>query len=140
MNLSEKLINKYFTMAKNISQLSDFPRYKLGAIFIYKGNIIAAEKNSMKTNPLQKEYNKLRGFESENINNGAVHAECACILRTKNLDVDWGKVKVFIYREHKNGIKAPASPCQACRKALSDKGIKHLYYTGENSIIYERLD
>lgn len=140
MNLSEKLINKYFTMAKNISQLSDFPRYKLGAIFIYKGNIIAAEKNSMKTNPLQKEYNKLRGFEAENINNGAVHAECACILRTKNLDIDWGKVKVFIYREHKNGLKAPASPCPACRKALSDKGIKHLYYTGENSIIYERLD
>jgi deoxycytidylate deaminase len=137
--LSIRQQNKYFEMAKHMSQLSDFQQHKIGAIFVYKGKVIASEKNSLKTNPLQKEYNKLRHFEYDSINNGAVHAECACILKTKDMDIDWNKVSVFIFRQHKNGIRGLSAPCPACRQALIDKGIKKIYYTGENSYIFERI-
>lgn len=138
--LTEKMINKYFNMAKNVSELSDFKQHHLGAIMVYKGKVIAAEHNTNKTNPIQKEYNRLREFEYDTCQNGAIHAECGCLIRTKNMDLDWSKVSVFIYREHKDGNKAIAAPCPACRKALIDRGIKKFYYTGNNSFIYERID
>lgn len=136
-----KLQDKYFTSAKNISKLSNFSKQHLGAIFVYKRKIIASESNTYKTNPLQKEYNRLRNFDEESINNGAIHAEMRCLLRTKYMDdIDWPKVHVFIYREHKNKVKGMARPCEACMQALQDRGIKKIYYTTENGFACERMD
>lgn len=138
MNLSDKLLNKYFDMARSISQLSDYyKQHHLGCVMIYKGKVIADGYNSLKTSPMQKQYNKYREFDEDSPNSGSLHAEMMTLERCKYLDVEWSKVKVFIYREHKSGIKAIAAPCPACRKALIDRGIKHIYYTGENSFIYE---
>lgn len=138
--LSEKMINKYFKMAKNVSELSDFKKFHLGAIMVYKNKVIAAEYNTTKTNPLQKEYNKLRGFEEEHTNDGAIHSEMACLIRTRNMNIEWHKVSIFIYRQHKDDTLAYCRPCPACMKAIKDRGIKKIYYTTENGFAYERIE
>ena len=134
--------DKYFNLAKEASHFSDFHgNSHLGCVFIYKNKPISATWNTMKTNPLQKEYNKYRNFENINdVNNGAVHAEMASIIKTKYLDVDWSKVEVFVYREHKDGTYSMARPCEACMKALYDRGIKDIDYTTSNGFAYERIE
>lgn len=137
--LSEKRQERYFEMAKNISNLSDCKQHKLGCVFIYKGKVIAAQYNTTKTSPVQKQYNKLRNFEYDTPNNGAIHAEFGCLLHTKDMEIDWNKVSVFIYRNHRNGIRARSFCCEACRQAIIDRGIRRIYFTGENSYCYERI-
>lgn len=140
-NLSEKRINHYFELAKNASTFSDFKQHKLGCVLVYRGKVIAEESNTTRTNPKQKEYNRLRGFAYETPNNGQTHAELGCLLKTKYMtDVDWSKVSLFVYREHKNGVRGLAKPCPACRKAIIDRGIKRVYYTTEDSQVFERIE
>ena len=41
------------------------------------------------------------------------------------------------YKE--KGFENEPTRCPACRKALIDRGIKKIYYTGNNSFIYETI-
>ena len=66
-----------------------------------------------------------------------VHAEMKCLIDTKDLNIDWSKVSIFIYREH-NGKMLNCKPCKACSKALKDRGINNIYYTTEIGFNYER--
>lgn len=133
--------NKYFIMAKNASTFSDFyKQHHLGCVMIYKGKPICVSWNTLKTNPIQKEYNKYRNFEIESPNNGSLHAEMVGLVKTKNMDIDWSRVEVYIYREHKNGNAAIACPCPACERAMRDRGIRHIYYTTECGTAYERIE
>lgn len=129
----------YFNLARNASQFSDFQQHRLGAVLVYKGKIISVGWNSTKSSPIQKEYNQFRNFDTTKLKNG-IHAEISAITRAKDLTVDWSRVSIFIYREHKNGIKGNAYCCAACKKAILDRGIKEIYFTGENSFCYERID
>lgn len=139
--LSDKLITKYFNLAKNASKFSDFERQHLGCVFIYKNKVLEIGWNTMKTNPIQKEYNKFRDYKDYcNKNDGAIHAEMSTIIKTKNLEnIDWKKVKVFVYRELKDGTKAMARPCKACMAAMIDRGIRDVYFTTNYNWSYERI-
>lgn len=138
---SKKTIQKFFDKARHASYLSDFPRQKLGAVMAIGNKIIADGYNTIKTNPVQKEYNKYRNFTYNTRNNGSVHAEMMCLIRTRNMDdIDWSKVSIYIYREYKNGHPALAKPCPGCLAALRERGIKdcNIYYTTDQ-IPYESL-
>lgn len=137
MNSSQ--IERYFRLAKNASEFGDYPRYKIGAIIVYKSRVLSVGWNAKKENPIQKRYNIERGFDVETAKN-SLHAEIYAISKIKEMDINWNKVSIFIYREYKNGIRALARPCPACEKAIRDLGIKHVYYTGRNSYIHEILN
>lgn len=62
----------------------------------------------------------------------SVHAEIACLTKIKYLDIDFSKVTLFVYREHKNGKRAVAKPCPACTKFIKDMGIRDVFYTIED--------
>ena len=137
---SEKTIKKFLMKAKYASQFSDFPRQKLGAVMVLGNKIIADGFNTAKTSPIQKEYNKYRNFEIDTINNGSVHAEMMCLIRTRYMeDVDWSRVCIYIYREKKDGLISLAKPCEACLAALKERGIRetNIYYTTDE-IPYRR--
>ena len=136
--MNNSSIAKYFDLAKNASKFSDFPKYHIGAILVYKNRVISVGWNVRKENPLQKKYNEYRGFNVDTAKN-CLHAEMMCIVKAKKLDVDWSKVSIFVYREFKNGKLALAKPCPACMQAIKDIGIKNIYYTGDESHIYESL-
>lgn len=124
----------YYNKAKKISKLSTYDRIRIGCIAVYKKNIIGIGYNQAKTNPIQAKYNIYRNIHTVN---DYIHAEMACVNQIKNLDIDFNKVKLFVYREdcHKN-IRI-CKPCRACEKAIKDLGIKTVYYTDTNKYIRE---
>lgn len=69
-----------------------------------------------------------------------LHAEISCLLQIKDLDIDFNKVKLYIYREDKNGNLAISRPCGACMKLIDKLGIKTIYYTIDGGYIKEIRD
>ena len=132
--------DRVFQFAKNMAEMSDFERQKIGCVVTYKKNIIGMGFNTNKTHPMQKEYNKLR-FEGDNTPH-CLHAEMHALMPLRNLDIDWPRTSVFIYRLSRNGKSKSAysRPCPACMAYMKKLGIKHIYYTTSDSYVHEVLD
>lgn len=137
---------KMFAAAKEVAETSDFDSFHLGCVIVYKRKIIASAANSNKTHPMQKKYNrKYRKFK----HGGkpivdSLHAEIAALNSIPYpiaQQLHWNEVSVYVYRicRGKPLGHGMARPCKACLNALRDMGICHLYYTGEDSFVYERL-
>ena len=130
----------YFSKSKSVSFLSDFKQVHIGCVAVYKKQIIGVGYNTNKTHPIQMKYNKYRDLEWNGIQPKAkLHAELMCLLNIKDLNIDFTKVKIFIYREDKNGHLASSKPCNACMRAIKDYGIKDIYYTINNGYNYEKI-
>ena len=136
---SELSIKRNFQKAKAASMLSDFPTHKLGAVMMLGNKVLAVGYNITKTHPIQKKYNLERGYHPDVKNNGQIHAEMMCLINTKYLDVDWSRVSLYIYREHKDHTTAIAKPCPACEKAIRERGINQVYFTTEE-IPYKKIN
>lgn len=144
MNSIENQLSSIIKVAKKAAFCSDFGRSKHGCVIFYKKkDICSIGWNSYKTSSLQTTYDKYRGkpniihcrhAEIDAIQNFFIHSNKAHLKYSPN------KLSIFIYREHKNGTYAMSAPCPACRKAIEEMGIKNIYYTGENSIIFEEIN
>lgn len=124
-----------YEYARNASLNSDFGCHSLGAVAIYGGKLLALGWNSCKTHPVQAMYNsKERGFDGYTYKS-TIHAEMMVINKIKYLDINFSKVKIFVWR----GKESPrlSKPCAACERALRDLGVKHVYYTGNDSFVEE---
>ena len=141
-------IKKFFNLAKAASKFSDYNKKKvhIGSVLIYKNKVLASGWNSKKTNPIQYKYNKYRenlGIDNRSYNADdhlpCLHSEMKCLIDTKDIDVDWSKVSIFVYRES-CGKTRMCKPCPSCTKALKDRGIQNIYYTTEKGYNYERLE
>lgn len=141
-----KFDKQMFKAARKVAETSDFSTFHMGCVIVYKKHIIGAASNSDKTHPMQAAYNKYRNFnKTKNGIKHSVHAEIAAINSIpytigKEIE-DWSKVKVYIYRispghESKKGL---SRPCAACRAALRDAKIQHIYYTTDEGYAYERF-
>jgi len=130
---------KYFNLAKNMSELSDFDKHHIGCVVVYKYHILSVGFNTNKTHPIQMEYNKFRQFNNPNNVHHKLHAEIMTLCKIKDLDIDWNKVEMYVYRQNYQGDKALSAPCRACREFLKDVGVKNLYYTGNDSYCYEKI-
>lgn len=134
---------KFFNIAKAVSKCSDWKKQHIGAVIVYKNRLLEVGYNTTKEIPMQKKYNKYRGFDPES-NKNCAHAEMVALNRLiksklfANLDIS--KIHLYVYREYKNGNYALARPCAACETALRMVGIKHIHYTGNNSLVYERYE
>lgn len=133
---------KYFNHAREASKLSDFPRVNVGCIVVYKNKVIAIGYNMDKSHPIQRKYNKFRDY---NLSGGkcpkeSLHAEMYCILQIIDLDIDFSKVKIYVYRNKKDGSLGMSRPCQACAHAIRDLGIKNIYYTTDYGYAYENYE
>lgn len=80
--------------------------------------------------------------ESEDNNNFChkLHAEINCLNQIKHLDINFSKVKLYIYRIRKDQPYGMARPCPSCMAAIKDLGIKNIYYTTNDGYSYERLE
>lgn len=127
----------YFKTAKAVSELSDFPRVHIGCVITNGHRIISSGFNSRRSHPLQKKLNKERFSEDSS---HLLHAESAALIPLLDKDIDWKKCSIYIYREHKDGRRALACPCLSCQKLIKQLGIRHIYYTGNDSYIYENIN
>ena len=129
---------RYFAKAKQIAEISDFKKVHIGCVAVYKGNIVGIGCNTNKTHPAQKYYNKYR-ISSETML-PKLHAEISCINQIKHLNINFSKVKLYIYRIRKDQPFGLARPCPSCMEAIKDLGIKNIYYTTNEGFSYEHLE
>jgi deoxycytidylate deaminase len=131
-------INRYFDATREVALNSEFYKAHIGCIAVYKGKIIAKGYNQSKTHPMQMKYNRYREMNYTCKNMLAkVHAEVKVLSQIKNMDIDFKKVKLFIYRARVDRPYSISRPCQACMKAIIDLGIKDIYYTTDNGYAHE---
>lgn len=133
---------KYFKKAKHVADISDFYKTHVGCVAVYKGIVIGIGCNTEKTHPTQKYYNRYREKESEDNNNFChkLHAEINCLNQIKHLDINFSKVKLYIYRIRKDQPYGMARPCPSRMAAIKDLGIRNIYYTTNDGYSYERLE
>lgn len=118
----------FFNVAREISFLSDYKKAKLGAVVVEGKHIVSTGYNSNKTNPTQARYNSYRKINP--LYPARVHAEVSALnsLIGKK-EVDFSRLKVFVYRELKDGTRAMARPCPSCMALMRDLGIKKIFYS-----------
>ena len=131
---------RFFNIAKEMSQLSNFSRARVGAVVTSGKRILSASCNSTKTRPLQFYYNKYRNFEDYKNSNSCEHAEISALSPLIGKEIEWDKVSIYTYRELKNGKRGCSKPCPACSKLIKELGIKTVYYIDEDGVfIKERF-
>lgn len=128
---------KFFDKARQAAMVSDYSKAHVGCVAVYQGNIIGIACNCNKTHPTQKYYNRYRK-PSESLL-PKLHAEINCINSIKHLDIDFSKVKLYIYRIRKNQPFGISRPCPSCMAAIKDLGIRKIYYTTNDGYAYERI-
>lgn len=129
---------KFFTKARQIANISDYHKVHIGCIAVYHGQIIGLGCNCNKTHPTQKFYNKYR-IESETML-PKLHAEINCINQIKHFDINFAKVKLYIYRIRNDQPYGMSRPCPSCMAAIKDIGIKDIYYTTNDGYVHERIE
>lgn len=136
-SFESRIIKQALKESKLVREESDFERYRLGACIFTNKKILVSGCNTLKANTLQKKYNHYRGFETRG---SCCHAEINSLLKLKRRfpDIRPKDVSIFVYREDSYGKYAIAKPCPACEQALRDFGITDVYYTGLNSLCYEK--
>lgn len=128
---------KYFAKARQVADVSDYPKIHIGCVAVYQGQVISIGCNCNKTHPTQKYYNRYRNQSDSLL--PKLHAEISCLNSIKHLDIDYSKVKLYIYRIRKDQPFGLARPCPSCMAAIKDLGIKEIYYTTNDGFGYERL-
>lgn len=128
---------KYFKLAKNVAELSDFSRCRVGCVVIYNGKVLNSSFNCNKTHPLQKVYNQYR-FSGDECPH-KLHAEIHALIPFLRQDIDWGRVSVYVYRIRKDIGKGIARPCEGCMEFIKSLGIKDIYYTTNDGYCHEEI-
>ena len=130
-------------IARDCSLQSDYSgkaKVHIGCVIGYKGTILAKGWNSDKTHTEQEKNNRWRYKDSgNNYLPAKLHSEIAALQKIKYLDIDFSKVKVYVYREYKNGRPALARPCPSCMAAIRQLGINTIVYTTPDGVAKETL-
>ena len=129
---------RYFDKARQIANISDSNKIHIGCIAVYQGQIIGLGCNCNKTHPIQYYYNRYRKQLDTML--PKLHAEISCINQIKHLDINFSKVKLYIYRIRKDQPFGLSRPCPSCMAAIKDLGIRDIYYTTNNGFSYEKLE
>lgn len=129
---------KYFDKAHQVALISDFHKTRVGCVAVYQGQIIGLGCNCNKTHPTQKYYNRYRRQSDSML--PKLHAEINCINQIKHLDINFLKVKLYIYRIRKDQPFGLSKPCTSCMAAIKDLGIRNIYYTSNEDYVYERIE
>lgn len=131
---------KYFNKAAQTALVSDFHKVHIGCIAVYQNSIIGIGCNCNKTHPIQKKYDKHRKIYNSGNSEGLpkLHAEISCLNSIRHLDINFPKVKLYIYRQRKDRPFGMARPCPSCMAAIRDLGIKEIYYTTDAGFAQEK--
>lgn len=109
-------------------------------VAVYQGNIIGIACNINKTHPMQKYYNRYRYHPQTSYFYPKLHAEINCISSIRYLDINFSKVKLYVYRTRCDQEYGIARPCPSCMAAIKDLGIRHIYYTTNDGYVYEEIE
>ena len=122
---------KFFNIAKAISEKGENNKnIKIGAVAVLNNKAISTGYNRFKTDPIQAKYAKyLTNDKNVLVHKCHLHAEIDCLKKISHMNIQWGKVKIYVYRPLKTKEFGLARPCASCMQYIHDLGIKHVYYT-----------
>lgn len=140
MNRLSRADMRYFQKAHQAAEISDYKRTHVGCVAVYQGNIIGIVCNTNKTHPMQKYYNRYRYYPQTSYFYPKLHAEINCISSIRHLDINFSKVKLYVYRTRCDQEYGIARPCPSCMAAIKDLGIRHIYYTTNDGYAYEEVE
>ena len=129
---------KYFNKAHQIATISDYKKQHVGCVAVYQGQVIGLGCNCNKTHPTQKYYNQYRKPSDSML--PKLHAEISCLNQIKHLDINFSKVKLYIYRIRKDQPFGMARPCPSCMAAIRDLGVRNIFYTTNDGYAHEKLE
>lgn len=129
---------KYFELAKNLASEAEHYKARIGAVIVRKNKILAKAKNAEKSHTQQMKYNRFRNIDNDGIGHN-IHAELRAIIEAVNIHGDISGSKIYIWRHTNDKLCGMSRPCAACMAALVQRGVKDIYYTTENSMVYERM-
>ena len=129
---------KYFQKAHQIATISDYKKTHVGCVAVYQGQVIGLGCNCNKTHPIQKKYNRYRKPSDSML--PKLHAEISCLKQIKHLDINFSKVKLYIYRIRKDQPFGMARPCPSCMAAIRDLGVRNIFYTTNDGYAHEKLE
>lgn len=121
-------------VAAELSDLSDVPRHKFGAVFVQNKTIVSSGHNQRKTHPMQYELNKKRADGKQD--RSWVHAEAACLLKLRHV-AEGGTL--YIARVGMSGEPMMARPCAGCMSAIVHRKIKTIVYTTDLGYAVEQI-
>ena len=129
---------RYFEKARQIANVSDFAKTHVGCVAVCQGQVVGLGCNCNKTHPAQKYYNRYR--EQSDSLLPKLHAEINCINQIKHWNINFAKIKLYIYRIRKDQPFGMSRPCPSCMAAIKDLGIRDVYYTTNDGYVHERLE
>ena len=89
---------RYCNKARKVANISNYKKQHVGCVAVYQGQVIGLGCNCNKTHPVQKKYNRYR----KDLMLPKLHAEISCLNQIKHLDINFSKVKLYIYRIRKD--------------------------------------
>jgi tRNA(Arg) A34 adenosine deaminase TadA len=104
-------------------------KYSHGAVALKSNKVVGVGVNTMRTSWLQRVYANKVGMPSKTCE----HAEVAAIRHAKELDT------LVVVRVSARGKLVSSRPCSICRELIQDSGVKHLYYSHDGGVRYERV-
>lgn len=131
---------RYFKLAENMSEMSSYPRIKIGCVVVQGGKVISTGFNLNRTHPKQYALNKKhRHYEGDNTYGreaARLHAEQNALLHLDGQDLK--KAEIYIYRKSKDG-HGMCRPCGSCMARLRELGISRIYYTSQEGFVFEKV-
>lgn len=115
--MKQKFETAAYAVALTGNGVGSKSRFRLGAVLVYKNNIVAVGTNSYKTHPLMAERTAWP----------FLHAEQHAIIRA-GVDNCEG-LDLYIARVLKNNTLALSKPCGVCAELIRDVGIKRTFYS-----------
>lgn len=115
--MKQKFETAAYAVALTGNGVGSKSRFRLGAVLVYKNNIVAVGTNSYKTHPLMAERTAWP----------FLHAEQHAIIRA-GVDNCEG-LDLYIARVLKNNTLALSKPCSVCAELIRDVGIKRTFYS-----------
>lgn len=132
---------RLFQIAFKTATNATFHRCKTGCIVVHGNTVLSTGFNTEKTHSMQSYYNGFNN-EIEDCLEHKLHAEIHALNQLKYRDLDWNRIKLYIYRiRNINGEQTIglARPCPSCMEFIKKLGIKDIYYTTNDGYCYERL-
>lgn len=124
---------RFFESAKRISYKSDHDKCSIGAVIVVDNYVLSTGFSTVKTHPLQAEYDKKTRYHGQF---SRLHAEISSLISAGKADLS--NAEIYIYREDKIGNLANCRPCSSCAQAIKDAGIRHVFYTLKEGYAYEQ--
>jgi deoxycytidylate deaminase len=102
-------------MALVQAEKSRYTKWRMGAVLVKGGRVIAAGSNVLRNEP------SLAGLPIEEC---SVHAEAAALQKVSKLGGT-----MYVARISRSGHQSLARPCKRCRKLLIEAGIRTVVWT-----------